>query len=128
MSSLGKLEIISIFKQHMIQFIDNLIELCPEDSELYMFRILFENQIPIEDAIIKISSKIIPLKDMISQKDEKFFLNGNDVFSGVNQSQVIKWKTIWLKKDLDESDKEALWKWASLFVNLCEMYTNVQNK
>lgn len=126
--SLGKLEILSLFKDNMLQFIDNLVELCPEEGELIMFRILFENQLPIEDTMIRLAKVILPIKEMIIKKNEKFFLEGNDIFGNVKQEKIIKWKQLWLKKNLDSQDREMIWKWLQLFLGLSEMYYNNEKK
>lgn len=126
--SLGKIEILLLYKNNMLEFLDNLIELCPEESELIMFRILLENQIPIEDAISNMAKVMIPLKEVILKKDERFFLDENDIFGKAKQDKVIKWKQVWVKKNLNKSDRDAIWKWIDLFLKLCEMYVNHEAK
>ncbi len=126
--SLGRLEILNLFKTNMMQFIDNLVELFPEEAELIMFRIFFENQIPVEISIKKFSAAILPAKEMIRTRNEKFFYGENDVFKGIKEDRVIKWKHLWKNGKLDSSDKEAIWKWMHVFLGLAELFEDNERK
>ncbi len=57
---LSKIEILKIFKEKIIQFFDALIELLPKEGDLIMLRVMFDSQIPIENAIKMFGSRIIP--------------------------------------------------------------------
>ena len=122
--TLGKLEILTLFKENVLKFLDALVELFPEESDLIVVRILFENQIPIEESLNVFSSRILPARDMIINKNEQFFLRDDNVFMGINNDKVIRWKKIWLSKKLDNDDKETIWKWLKIFLSLSEMYVN----
>lgn len=137
MSTLGTLQILSIYKTNMLKFLDSLIELFPEESELIVIRILFDNgSVPIDDAMRKFSSRIVAIPSegevqqqaskkaaqMIRQKDDQFFLTDGMIFSGIGSDKVIRWKKLWQSKQLDASDREAIWAWMTLFLGLAEMY------
>lgn len=126
--SLGKLEILSLFKSNMLEFLDNIATLCPEEQEIIVFRILFENQLPVEDILIKFSRAVIPVKEMIVNKNERFFLDGTNIFGNVKDEKLIKWKRLWTNRNLDKADKEAIWKWLQLFLGLAEMFINNEKK
>jgi len=120
---LGKLEILQLFKQNIEAFLNSLVELFPDESDLIVLRIFFENQIPIEEILDRFGKKIIPLKDMIKTRNEQFFLNETDIFSGLNKDdKVIRWKNLWRSKTLSQEDKDVIWQWFDLFLGLAEMY------
>lgn len=125
LNKLNKIEILKLFKENIIIFLDNLIELFPEESDIIVVRILFDTQISIEKFMKIFSSMILPAKDIIQKKDEKFFLDDPKFFDGVDQGKVIHWKRMWQSGRLEEDDKKQLWSWLDLFVNLCEQYNNV---
>jgi hypothetical protein len=48
---LNKLELLKLFKDKTVEFLDALIEKLPKERDLYMVRVLFETQIPVEKAM-----------------------------------------------------------------------------
>jgi hypothetical protein len=130
MATLGKLEILSLFKTKMLQFIDNLVELFPNESDLVVYRLLFESQIPIEHSLSTFRNRVLEptVKDMITNENEKFFLEDNKVFNGANEQKVIKWKQMWTSHTLDSDDKKQIWKWLKFFLGLAEKYNDCEKK
>jgi hypothetical protein len=121
---LSRLDILKVFKTNLIKFIDALVEQFPNESDLIVLRIFLTEQIPIEDVMNIFQKRLLPHKDIILNKDESFFLQKTDVFSGVNTDTVSYCKDIWLSPKVTPEDKEQIWNWFKLFVNLCEKYTN----
>lgn len=119
---LGIIEILTLFKNNLIQFFNELIELFPDDGDMIAVRILLDTQVPVEITMTKFAERILPVKNMIKNKDDKFFLSDNPIFNGINGDKVLKWKQIWNSPKLEPSDREAIWKWFNLFLSLAEMY------
>ena len=67
---------------------------------------------------------IIPLAGIIRKRDETFFTGNqsDSLFSGISNNHVIKWRVIWTSGRLDDQDKECIWEWITLFLNLAEKY------
>lgn len=126
---LSQLEVLCLYKKNMLLCIDQLINIFPEEGDLVMLRILFEDQIPIEESMKELSSRIIPAKENIKNRNEQFFLNSNIIFSGVDEDKISKWKQVWKSNRLDKDDKETMFKWFELFESLAEMYVaNISNE
>jgi len=125
---LGKFEVLSLFKSKVLLFLDSLIEMFPDESDLIVFRILFENNLPIEETMRKFCARIIPVKEMVSKRNDKFFLESNVLFAGIKEDKVIHWKTLWESKRLDKQDREEIWKWMDLFVKLSEIFHHNEQK
>ena len=121
---LSRLDILKLFKTNLIKFLDALIEQFPSEGDLAVLRVFLSEQIPIEDVLIVFSKRLLPYKQMILNKDEKFFIEGDDVFKGVSSDTVSYCKNIWLSDKITGEDKEQIWKWFKLFVNLSEKYMN----
>ena len=121
---LSRLDILKLFKTNLIKFLDALIEQFPSEGDLAVLRVFLSEQIPIEDVLIVFSKRLLPYKQMILNKDEKFFIEGDDVFKGVSSDTVSYCKNIWLSEKITSEDKEQIWKWFKLFVNLSEKYMN----
>lgn len=122
--SLGKIEILTLIKDNSIKFLSSLIDLFPEEGDLIAGRILIEDGIPIEDFANKLTQNILPLEDVIVSRDERFFIEDNDVFVMANKDKVYKWKAIWQSDRLDEQDRKNIWKWVDLFLKLAKLYRN----
>ena len=123
---LSRLDILKLFKTNLIKFLDALIEQFPSEGDLAVLRVFLSEQIPIEDVLIVFSKRLLPYKQMIMNKDEKFFVEGDDVFKGVSSDTVSYCKNIWLSDKITGEDKEQIWKWFKLFVNLSEKYINLK--
>ena len=88
---------------------------------------MFENQIPIENAMKIFSTRIIPYKDYIQNKDDRFFLECTDLFSGVRKDKVSYFKDLWQSNTLTVEDKATLWKWFALFLHLALKFQTVSS-
>ena len=122
MNKLSKIELLTHFRSNIIQFFDALIELLPKEGDLIILRVMFEDQIPIENALKIFSSRIIPHADMVRNKDERFFIETTDLFSGLRRDKVSYFKDLWTSGSLTADDKENLWKWFRLFLNIALQY------
>ena|SRR5579872_5195664 len=122
-SSLSKIEILRIFKDKFIEFIDSLIAIFPEEADLIIVKLVFENQIPIEESMQLFSSRIIQASKMVRERNDDFFLKDNTLFMGIKEHRVVYWKNLWESRRLDHDDRSAIWNWFNLFLTLAEMYT-----
>lgn len=122
-----KIELFKTFKNEVIEFLESLIALFPNNNEMIRMRIMFHDQVPIEDMIISLMNTILPYKDMIINRDENFFLKNNDIFPQTDKSKVIQFRELWNSDQLDDDDKEQLWNWFSLFLKRIENYRDLQN-
>ena len=121
---MSSLEILSRFKTAMIQFIDELIEQFPEEADLIIIRVFFENQVPIAVVADSFIQFVLPHKDKIKRRDEKFFLENNHMFSMLDTGKVVHFKKLWTSKRLDNDDRDVRWNWFDTFCTLVEAYRN----
>ena len=121
------IQVLTNFKNHIVQFFDALIELMPKEGDLIMLRVMFESQIPIENAMKIFASRIIPYGDMVKQRDERFFIDCSDLFTGIRKDRVSYFKDMWTSGSLTAKDKESLWKWFRLFLHYALQYQKLTN-
>lgn len=118
-------EILKEFKKALISFIDELIATFPQESDFVVLRIFFNDQFPIKDVVnifnTKINQNDQQLKKMIKDRNEVFFLEHN-IFDVLGKSKVNHFKRLWRSDQLDDQDKEIIWKWIDSFVYLGEKY------
>jgi hypothetical protein len=118
---LSRTEILKLFKENILNFLDALIEKFNKESDFIMLRILFE-QVDMKDTMKIFATRILPYVDMIKNKDEKFFLNCDSLFEGISTNKISHFKNIWTSPDLTEDDKDQLWRWFRFFGNLAFQY------
>jgi hypothetical protein len=123
-----RFELLKIFQENLIKFIDEIIELLPPTSkgDIIMLRILFIDSFPMEDAMKIFSERILPHTKMVLERDENFFLNCEDLFAGIKKDKVSYFKDLWLSKELDDENKEIIWDWFTYFLKLAQKYNSLR--
>lgn len=114
--------VLGIFKRQMVDFLDELIEQFPHEADLIIVRIFFKDQIPVAEVMNKVIQYVLPHKEMIVNKDDRYFLEHDDLFSNFSAGKVLVWKRLWVSPQLEKDDKEAIWAWFASFVVLAEKY------
>lgn len=123
---MSEIEILKKFKDTVISFLDELISQFPEEADLVIFRIFLKDRVPIVEVIKYFVRKVLPLKKMIEDRDEDFFLNKCTLMEDINnqntKGKINHFKKLWRSKTLDDEDKEVVWQWFDIFVTLSEKY------
>ena len=120
-------EAVKKFKVILLQFIDELVQMFPSDSDIVLCRILIKDQIPIE-AVINIFVKyFINHLDMIENRDESFFSTGTDEFCQALKLRSNIFHRIWFLENLDDDDKATLWEWIVSISKLVQKCIVIKN-
>jgi hypothetical protein len=114
------MEYVSIFKQHCIQFVDALIELFPEESDLFVARFILKDQLTPEQMVEGFSVYVEPFVDMIRDRNEAFFMERSQDSTAPEwvQVKVTRIKELWTSPQLDDDNKGAIWEWVHLLATL----------
>lgn len=123
---MSDIELLIQLKDQLIFFFDELISLLPEEPDLVIVRIFLKDKIPIFDVMEYIVNKLVPLKPMIKQKDDNFFINHNILFERLDDNKVNHFKRLWLSGKLDKENKETMWRWFTSFIFLAEKYQKLK--
>ena len=118
-------EIMIQLKTQLVEFLDELIELFPNESDFIIFRIFVQDRIPITEIMSYITENLCPLQDMVKRRDEDFILNHNILFEKFDEhktSKVNYFKNMWTSGTLDARDKETIWRWFQVFIYLGNKY------
>ena len=114
------------FKQQLIEFLDQLIGMFPTNTDLIILRIFLKDQIPIKNIMKTFVLRLLPSKEMVLSKDSNFFMNNNSLFEELDINKVNRFKKIWRSNNLDNEDREAIWRWFEVFITLSEKYQKSQ--
>lgn len=123
---MSELEILKQFKQTLISFLDELIDQFPKEPDLVIFRIFLKDRVPVVNVMNYFVLKILPLKSMVSERNEDFFLNHCSLFEDVQnhekKGKINHFKKLWRSELLDNEDKKVVWDWFDSFIFLTEKY------
>jgi hypothetical protein len=122
MSGPSVLNILERFKHGYMQFIDELLEQFPDEPDLIIIRVFFEDQVPVSVVADGFIDHVLPHRDMISTRNEKFFLENNHMFGMLDNGKVLHFKKLWTSSRLDKDDRDAIWKWFETFCTLVDAY------
>jgi len=117
------MSIVSEFKGHVINFLDELIVQFPSETDLVIGRVFLKDQISPEIVMNAFIKEVLPYKDGIKNRDESLFLEGKMNFlQTVDSSKVNHFRRIWKSSALDDSDRDVIWKWFDILLYFAERY------
>jgi hypothetical protein len=124
---MSEILILKEFKKNLISFVDELIDQFPSEGELVILRIYFSDQCEIKEVMESFTQYLNKddniIKKNIEERNDSFFLNHNTLFENViDKTKIIHFKKIWRSPQLDQEDKETIWKWVDSFVFLSDKY------
>ena len=129
---MSEIEILKQFKNTLISFLDELIGQFPSEGDLVIFRIFIKDRVSIEKILNFVVHRILPLKKMVTERNEDFFLNKCDVFEIIDnpdkKNKINRFKKLWRSPLLDEDDKRVIWEWFDSFIFLSERYQKCKSK
>jgi hypothetical protein len=119
-----KLQIMMEFRNQLVTFLDELIDQFPQEGDFVIIRIFIKDQIPIADVIGRFIRDLLPLREQVNVRDEKFFLQNTLLYTGasVATDKVNHFKHLWLSEQLDDKDRAIIWEWMDVFISLAGKY------
>ena len=118
-----QVELLVLFKKNMIEFLDELLEQFEDEGDLIVLRFFIEEQIPVELLMNRFVQYVYPMKDMVKERNENFFLERDNIFGSSPKDKIIHFKKLFLR--FSDDDKETLWSWFDVFISLCEKYIKI---
>lgn len=122
-------ELLVVFKDQLLNFTDELLEIFQNEPKLILTRVYVENNLIIEEAVKRFGKALNGrdnLASVIQKRDENFFAEydmmklNNDGGSLGDQANFML--ELWNDKRLDDEDKGVIWTWVDLFVNITQCY------
>lgn len=123
------ISILKRFRDSYISFIDELMQLFPDEVKLIPIRVFFVDQIPVQMVADQFIKYVLPHKKQIISKDEHYFINNDNIFNmmGDKNGDVLHFKKLWTSDRLDDEDREAIWKYFFTFIVLIEKYKQLKD-
>lgn len=119
-----KLTLMKDFREQLVNFLDEIIEQFPMESDFVLIRMFIKDQIPVHDVLGRFIKDILPLKEYVKNRDESFFLDNQILYIGgnINEDKIDHFKTLWKSNHLDKDDKDTIWKWMDCFIKIANKY------
>jgi len=112
--------ILKKFKESLMEFIDQLREQYPNLNDLKLMKAYIKVGVPMIEVIENFYKYSVPHKSKIIIKDEKFFLQDDNIFSFLAPDKQNLLKDIWNSADKDT--KNVIWEWFKHLIDLSEEY------
>jgi len=119
-----KISLIREFRMVLVSFLDELIEQFPHEGDFVIIRIFIKDQVPMADVLGRFIRDLLPCAEQVKSRNEKFFLDNTLLYSGasVADSKVNHFKNLWLSNQLDDNDRETVWKWMDALNKIASQY------
>jgi len=110
----------------VLNLLDDLLCICPNESDILLVRLYFENQVDPETLMKGFIRWVLPWKDYIVNHDEKYFEENDHIFGPLPSDKVEYFKIKMKDGTFDKDDKEAIWAYFDVFLSLMEQYNKVK--
>ena len=117
-------EILNEFKRNIIDFLDELIDLFPSESQFVLGRIILKDRIGASEIMANFIQYIVPHRAQIEQENDDFFLeHASSLFGPQYENKISHIKVIWKSDNLSVDDRRTIWSWFKAFLVLSDHYT-----
>ena len=118
-------EYIKSFKEQMIEFLDQLIDMFPTDGSFILIRVFVNDKIPVTAVMGRFMRDCLKYHELVETRDDSLFLSQDFMYNSYGQEvgidQIDRFKDIW-QKELDSDDRKMVWAWMDLFFKLSMNY------
>ncbi len=120
---MSETQILKEFKNSIIDFLDELIEQFPEETDLVIGRIFIKDRLPAEGIMSNFIQTLSPHRERILAEDDSFFLeNAGSLFGTGHSTRANHLKVIWKSSKLQKEDRKIIWSWFKAFLHLADKY------
>ena len=119
-----QLYLLKEFQVQLLRFVDELMEQFPHVAEFVIIRIFIKDQVSVYDLLGRFNRDLLVHKDQVKERNEAFFLE-NSLFltkGSVSEDRVNFFKDLWKSNRLDTSDRQIIWEWMDVFIQIGEKY------
>jgi hypothetical protein len=119
-----KLALIREFRVQLVDFLDELIEQFPLEGDLVIIRIFIKDQLPMADVLGRFIRDLLPFADQVKNREDKFFIDNTLLYAGASMAvnKINHFKNLWMSDQLDDVDREQVWKWMDLLNAIASQY------
>lgn len=123
----GKLYYMNEFRNHLVQFLDELIEQFPNEPNFVIMRIFVKDQVPVDVVMGRFIRDVLPYRKQAQERDFKFFIEHPFLFLSDEDMDNVGddfnyFAKLWQSDVLDETDRNVIWSWLDIFMEFGHKY------
>lgn len=113
------------FKENLLEFFSELVIQFPKEADFILLRIILK-EMSADVLINHFIKDILHLKDKVIQRDSTFFLENRLLYldANIDENKTNHFKELW-QKDIDDEDRDTIWEWFDVLINISEQYTRL---
>jgi hypothetical protein len=119
-------KILQQLKDQVLNLLDDLISICPKESDILFVRLYFENSMDSQELMDGFIKWVLPWKKQILSNDETFFTQNDHIFGPIPANKIGHFKTKFLDGTFDKSDKKVIFSYFVVFISLIEQYNKLK--
>ena len=112
--------------KQVLNLLDDILAICPDESDILFVRLFFQNQIDSQYLMDEFVHWVYPWKKQILANDLSFFEENDHIFGPLPTDKVRHFKTKLKDGTFDESDIETIWAYFEVFVSLMDQYQKLK--
>ena len=120
--------VVEQLKVQVINLIDDLLEICPDEKDILFVRLYFDCNIDQYKLMDGFERWVYPWKKEIKIKDERFFKENDHIFGPLPTEKVSYFKTKFEDGTFEAEDKEMIWKYFQIYIKLIKKYRKLNKK
>ncbi len=125
---MGEVEILDKFKTQLLNFLDELIEIIPDDGDLLTFRIFVNDQLPTLDLMRSFITHGYPYKERAKKREDSYLITKVLFLDKLDSKMVDKFKGYWRSKIFTADDRKVIWDWVDLFFKIGDEWVKLKGE
>lgn len=119
-------KVLSQLKNQVVNLLDDLLSICPNEPDLLLVRIFFENQVAADELMEGFLEWVYPWGDYIRKRDMNYFEENDHMFGPLPPEKVAHFKVKLKDGTFEQEDIDTIWDYFEVFLGLMEEYRKLQ--
>ena len=113
-------------RDQVLNLLDDLLSICPNEPDILLVRLFFENQVDPETLMQGFTKWVHPWKAYIKAHNEEYFEKNDHIFGPLPADKVTYFKLRMKDGTFDKEDKDIIWAYFQVFISLIEQYNKIK--
>lgn len=119
-------KVLGQLRDQVLNLLDDLLCICPNEPDILLVRLFFENQVDPETLMKGFVKWVYPWNDYIKEHNEMYFEENEHIFGPLPPDKVQYFKIKMKDGTFDSEDKETIWEYFEVFISLIEQYNKLK--
>jgi hypothetical protein len=119
-------KVLGQLRDQVLNLLDDLLCICPNEPDILLVRLFFENQVDPETLMKGFVKWVYPWSDYIKEHNEQYFEENEHIFGPLPADKVQYFRIKMKDGTFDSEDKEIIWEYFEVFISLIEQYNKLK--